>query len=122
MAASMTHRWAPAASQERHRLAVSGHPSEPDQDADQQRHRDRQSEGLRDEGQEHASRRGPRDPLGNQLLELLHDRGDIQQEREDQQRQDRRRDDFADDVSVEDFHGRLQDTPQTANGPTFNRI
>ena len=39
---------ADAAGQERHRFAVAGHPAEPDQEPDQERHRDGQPEGLRD--------------------------------------------------------------------------
>ena len=43
----------------------------------------------------------PRDPLGDQHLEVPHDRRDFQKERKDDQGQEERRDDFADDVAVD---------------------
>ena len=42
----------------------------------------------------------PGDALGDQHLEVLHDRRDFQQERENHQRQQERRDDFPDDVAI----------------------
>src|SRR4029450_13850174 len=76
-----------------------------------------QAERLRDQGHQHADGDAPRDALGDQGLELVHERRDFQNEREDQQRQEQRRQDFANQVAIEDFHGReSQDNRWTTSG------
>jgi hypothetical protein len=48
-----------------------------------------------------VGRRRPGHALGDQPLELFHERRQLQQEREDQDRDQRRRDDFPNDVAVQ---------------------
>ncbi len=95
--------WADAARQERDRFAIAGHATEADERADQERHGDRQPERLRNQHRQHPDRDAERDAFGDERLELVHDRRNQEEEREDDERQERRRDDFADQVTVEDF-------------------
>ena len=52
-------------------------------------------------GPEQAGRSFQADALGEQVLEVLHERRQRQEEREDKERQEHRREDFPDDVAVE---------------------
>ena len=86
---------------------------------DQQGHRNGQAEGLRDQRPEQAGDRPPADPLGEQVLEMLHERRQRQEEREDQERQEHRRQDFPDDVAVERLGHRIDDSSFQLELPAF---
>ena len=121
---------ADAAGQERHELAVGGQASEADQETDQERHRDREAERLRDQRQQHPAGDRPRHALRHQRLELVHHRREHEEEREDQERQEQRREDFPDDVAVDGAEHRVDSEnstgaaalarrPQTVHRPLF---
>ena len=90
-----------AAREECHRFAVGGHPSEADEDTYEQPHGDGQPEGLGHQQEQNPSGGLPWNALGDQPLEVLHDRRQLENEGENQDREDERRQDFADDVAIE---------------------
>ena len=91
---------ADTAGQQRDCLAIGRQPAKANQQPDQQRHRNRQAQGLRAQKQDDPADSRPRNTFREEPLELLHHGRQFQDEREDQQRQDERRNDFADDVAV----------------------
>ncbi len=92
-----------AAGQERHAFAVAGEPPEAYQQPDEEPHRNGDPEGLRRQEQQDLADRDPGHPLRHEALELVHQRRQLQEEREDQDRQQRRRDDLTNHVAVERF-------------------
>ena len=92
---------ADAAGEERHRLPIRRQPAKADQQSGEQRHRNGEAEGLGDQGEHDPAGDLPGDALGDQHLEVAHDRGDFEQERENDQRQQERRDDLADHVAID---------------------
>jgi hypothetical protein len=100
---------ADAARLKRDELAIGRQAPEPEQDAVEQRHRDRHAERLRKERHEHAQNPAPRHALGDQLRQALHDRRHQQHERQADERQQKRRHDLAHEITVEDFHRTLLD-------------
>ncbi len=92
---------ADAAGQQSHRLTIGGQAPEADQQARQQGHRNREAERRGGEGQDDQPGGLPGHALGDQRLEVAHDRGDLEQERENDEREEERRNDLADDVTVD---------------------
>ena len=97
---------ADAACLHRHRLVITGEPSEGYQDTQQESHRDGYPERLRNQERQHPADLawGYADP--DQLLRPVTNRWQQEQEREHQQRQQKRRDNFPNDVPAGDAkHG-----------------
>ena len=105
-----------AAGQERDRLAIRRQAPEADEQARQQGHRNREAERRGGEGQDDQPGGLPGHALGDQRLEVAHDRRDLEEERENDERQEERREDLADDVAVDgsEHFGRLRPLSRVA--------
>ena len=95
---------ADAAGQEGNGFAVGGQSSKGDQESDQEGHRQRDAEGLRQEVDQEVGHGADRSTLGQEVLSLGHHRLDGEQECQDGQRQEKRHDRFANHVAVERAH------------------
>ena len=93
---------ADAARLERHRLAIRREAAECDQQADEERDRDRDGQRLRDERDKHADDDLPRDALRDQLLAVVRERLDHQEKREDDQPEQEGQDEFPDNIAIDD--------------------
>ena len=91
-------------------FAVAREPAEADQQTDQQRHRDGDGEGLRQQGHHEREDGGGRGALGDERFGQLDEERQGQHEGEDQERHQEGRDDAADDVAVEESEHTLGDT------------
>ena len=91
-----------AARLQRDRLAIRREASERDEQANQQRNRNRDREGLGHQRHEHAGDQLPGDALGDEPLALFRQRLDEEQEGEDQQPDQEGQQEFADNIPVED--------------------
>ena len=99
---------ADAAGLHRHRLAIPGQPTESHQDADQQGHRYRDAERLRDEQQQQLGDLPRVHPDPNQLFRLIHDRRQQHQEREDEQGQEEGEEHLPHDITADDVRHRVR--------------
>src|SRR6185295_12727252 len=97
---------ADAAGLERHELAVGREPSEPEQDAEKQRHWNRDAERLRGQRPERVEDRRPGNNLLDQPFALVEDRRHHQGKGEADQRDRQRRHDLANEIAVENLQHR----------------
>ena len=100
------------------RLPVGGHPAEPHQDADEQRHRNGEPHALRHEHQHQPGDRDAVDALCDELLGLVHEGRQHQHEGQDEQRKEEGRDDLAQDVAIRDPQHGADSRRAPARGPT----
>ena len=95
---------ADAARLEGDELAVGRDPPEAEEDAVEQRHRNRDAERLRKQRDEDAQNPAPGHALRDERGQALHDRRHHQDEGEADERHQKRRHDLADEIPIEDFH------------------
>ena len=84
-------------------LAIGRLPPQTDEDAQQDRHRNRDAERLRQQRQEDARHHAPCDAFGDERLGFPENRRDLENEREHDQRQKQRQQDLADQIAVENL-------------------
>ena len=93
---------ADAARLQRDDFAVGRQPPEPDQNREQQRHRDRDAERLRQEREQHLENDSPVHPLRNEPLAGLQNRRDFEREGQADQHQTEGQQDLTHEVPIEE--------------------
>ena len=89
-----------------HEFPVRRQPAEPDQDAEEDGHGDRDAQRLRQEHVERVKDRRPRDAAGDQGFALLQERRHLKEKGQDDQPQHERQHHLADEIAVERFEHR----------------
>jgi hypothetical protein len=97
---------ADAARLERDEFTIARQPAEPDEDADEQRHRDIDAEGLRQQRDEHLDHRRPVDAFLDELFALFEDDRDLENEAEEHHTEEEGQQYFADEIAIEYFEHR----------------